>query len=76
MCETEMVLLAGGLVMKISADLGQSRWSRVLFIHTSHLMSNLPLHVNVGCCLRGNSDAEMKALLRFRCLCAVRPHNG
>lgn len=45
--------------MEIRADLGQSRWSRVLYIETSHLMSNLPLHVSVGRYLRGNSDGEM-----------------
>lgn len=49
-----MALLAGGLVMELRADLGQSRRSRVLYIETSHLMSNLLLHVNVGCYLHGN----------------------
>lgn len=52
--ESEVVLLDGGLVMELSADLGQSRRSRVLYIETSHLMSNLLLHVNVDCYLHGN----------------------
>lgn len=53
-----MVSLAGGLVMEIRADLGQSRWSWVLYIETSHLMSNLPLRFNVWRCFHGNADGE------------------
>lgn len=44
----------------IKADLCQSKWIWVLYIKTSHLMSNLLLHVNVGRYLHGNSDREMK----------------
>lgn len=58
-CETEMVLLAGRLVMEIRAELVQTRLSWVQYIEATHLMSNLLLHVNVGCYLRGNSDGEM-----------------
>lgn len=31
----------------------------MLYIETGHLMSNLPLHVKVGRCRRGNWDGEM-----------------